>query len=344
MEMNATEEGSGFNFSGSMDNVSTSLCAARSLQRYFTLPLLPKELAVVRAFQFLYFFALISIGGVLNLAIVWAVIRNKKLQKLDIAIALQIVVISLTTILVVLLPALVNIIIGKWIFGAYACSTLGFIEHTLRSTRRSLMVAMALDRFLLVFMPFKYPKYHSKVVITLSGIGWIGTILFRITGLPGILDCYTLSSANIFCTFVATCSSACTILGYLDFVIIHAPFYIMPTILYGAMYTKGRKITASTGQANSDADKSPYKAHITFFLLFLTSVLCNLPNIGGILVLQIVVAVQGFSVALGVMLFVLAHSLFLLVVLDAVVILRNKHIKEVMLTALKDSMKNISLK
>ena len=145
---------------------------------------------MVRAFQFFY-----SIGGVLNLAFVWTVIKNKKLHKVDIAIALQIVAISLTTFLVVLLPALVIIIIGKWIFGAYACSTLGFIEHTLRSTRRSLMVAMAHDRFLLVFMPFKYPKYHYKVVITLFGVTWIATILFRITGLPGILDCYTLASA-----------------------------------------------------------------------------------------------------------------------------------------------------
>ena len=345
MEMDAMEDGSGFNFSAPMDNASVylPLCAARSLQRYYTLLLSPKDLAVVRSFQVLYIFSLVSVGGVLNLAIVWAVIKHRKLQTLDIAIALQIVVISLITIAVILLPALVNSAAGKWVFGAYTCSTLGYIEHTLRSARRSLMVAMSLDRFLLVFMPFKYPKHHLKAIILLSGISWIGTILFRTAGLPGIVDCYTVATASFFCTFIATCSRACTIFGYLDFIVLHAPFYVLPTILYGAMYVKARIIASSTAPADSAGENSK-KANITFFLLFVTSVLCNLPNIGGILVLQVVVAVQGFSAALGVMLFVLSHSIFLLVVMDAVVILRNRDIKEVLLAALKDSMKKISRK
>ena len=58
--------------------------------------------------------------------------------------------------------------------------------------------------------------------------------------------------------------------------------------------------------------------------------------------LQIVVAVQGFSVALGIMLFALGHLLFLLVVLDAVVILQNRDIRKVLITALKYLMKKIS--
>ena len=157
-----------------------------------------------------------------------------------------------------------NIIIGKWIFGAYSCSILGFIEHTLRSTRRSLMVAMALDRFLLVFMPFKYPKYHSKVVITLFGITWIATILFRITGLPGILDCYTLATARIFCTFIANCSTACTILGYVDVIILHAASsYVVPTILFSAVYMKTRKMAQLVPLIMKTQRKS--SSHFSYF-------------------------------------------------------------------------------
>ena len=58
--------------------------------------------------------------------------------------------------------------------------------------------------------------------------------------------------------------------------------------------------------------------------------------------LQIVVSVQGFSVALGIMLFALGHLLFLRVVLDAVDIIQNRDIKKVLITDLKDLMKKFS--
>ncbi len=338
-------EGSGYNFTGSVgDNTSQalSLCSARFIKRHFTLPLDPPGQAVVRSFQFLYFLILLSLGGVFNCVIVWAVVKSKKLWTIDVAISLQIVAISLLTIAVVLFPGLVNIAAGDWVFGAYSCSILGFVEHTLRSARRSLMVALALDRFLLVFFPFKYPKYHVKAVLLLVGVAWVGTILFRIVGLPGILDCYTLASANIFCTYVARCSPSCAIFGYTDFVLIHAPFYILPTILYLAMYIKSKKIASSSSVPANSLSSSP--AHATFFLLFVTSCACYLPNIASILVLQIVVAIQGYSPLLGIMLFTLSHSVFLLVVVDAIVLFRNRDIKAAIFTGLKDIKNKIGRK
>ena len=321
------DEGSGLTANVSTDNQSFSLCAARSLQRGFALPTSTNGLAAVRSVQFLYFFMLFSVGGILNLAIVWAVIKYKKLQTLDIAIALQVVAISLITIGVVIFPALVNTAAGEWIFGGYACSILGFIENTLRSVRRLLMVAMALDRFLLIFFPFKYSKYHFKAVIIFSAISWTGTIVFSMVGLPGILDCYTLSSAQVFCTFTARCSSNCAIFGYLNFTLLHLPFYVLPVIFYSAMYVKARKMVSSRNTAHVVEDTK--KGNITFFLLFLTSFIFNVPNIGSIIVVQIVLSVQGFSIGLSIALFVLSHTILLLVVMDAVVIFRHRDIKEV---------------
>ncbi len=312
---------------------NTSLCAARFIKQHFSLPLSPDESTILRSFQFLYFFILVFSGAILNSGIIWAISMHKKLRNVDMAIAIQVVVISLATIIIVLIPALVNIIADGWVFGAYTCAYMGFIEHTLRSARRSLMVALALDRFLLVFMPFKYPNNRTKFVTISSLLCWTGTIALRIAGLPSLLDCYTLSSANIFCTFVAPCSSGCTILGYTDFAVIHAPFYTIPTLLYLAMYVKGRRLAAKVNSTSPQTTIT--KGHITFVLLFVTSCVCYLPNIGGILIIQIVVAYKGFSASLGIMLFVLAHSLFLLVVLDALVILRSRDIMEIWLTTMK---------
>jgi len=321
-------------------NTSTTFCAARLLQRNYQLPLPQDTLAIVRAFQFLYFFALLAVGGVLNVAIVWSVARHKKIRTLDIVISLQIVIISLATIIVVVIPALVNVAAGEWVFGAYSCSILGFLEYTLRGTRRTLMVALVLDRFFLVFYPFGYQKYHKKTVIALSLISWVVSILFRVTGLPGLLDCYTISSSGAFCSFTARCSKWCAISGYVDFGIVHFPFYVLPVVLYSFMYKKGRKMARLENMPNSTA--SQIKASITFFLLFLTSFACNVPTILTIIIIQVVLAVQGYSLSLAITLFTLSHFILLLVVLDALVILRHKDIKDTLLSSLSDTWKKLT--
>ncbi len=86
---------------------------------------------------------MLSVGGILNLAIVWDLIKIKKLFNVDMAISLQI---SLLTLVLVLLPALVNIAAGEWVFGAYGCSWMGFVEYLLRNSRMYLMVAYTLDQ------------------------------------------------------------------------------------------------------------------------------------------------------------------------------------------------------
>ncbi len=124
-----------------------------------------------------------------------------------------------------------------------------------------------------------------------------------IIGLPGIFDCYTLTQAGNFCTFIASCSQNCSFFGYTGFVVIHAPFYIIPTILYLAMYIKSRKMASSTSVSSSNGSSNT--AHMTIFLLFIISCLCYFPNIAAVVVLQIVIAVRGYSISLGIMLFIL---------------------------------------
>ena len=325
------DEGSGFT---NISSNESSLCAARTLQGPYLLPLSHDIMLVVRSFQFVYFFILLSAGGILNLAIVWVVIRNRNLRTLDVAISLQVVFISLVTIVLVILPALVNVSAGYWVFDAYGCSIQGFVEHTMRSARRVLIVAMVLDRFLLVFFPFTYGAHQTKAVILFSVLAWVFTLLFRITALPGLLDCFTISSTGVFCSFVARCSKWCAILGYLDFALFHLPFYTLPVILYSVMYRKAKMLKRLNNNSNGSKNAS-WKANITFFLLFVTSFVCNVPNISSILALQIVLAVKGFSFDLRISLFVLAHTILLLVVMDAVVLLRHRDIKKAIAKTLR---------
>ena len=105
------------------------------------------------------------------------------------------------------------------------------------------------------------------------------------------------------------------------------------------MYRKAKMLKRSNKNSN-DSRNSSRKANVTFFLLFVTSFVCNVPNISSILALQIVLAFQRFSLNLRISLFVLAHTILLLVVMDAIVILRHKDIKEDVMKALKHGQVN----
>lgn len=49
--------------------------------------------------------------------------------------------------------------------GSWAKPCVWFIVFYLSSVRTNMMLALVIDRFLLIFCPFKYPKYNSRVIV-----------------------------------------------------------------------------------------------------------------------------------------------------------------------------------
>jgi len=96
-------------------------------------------------------------------AILHAIFKHKKMHGIDYVISLQIVLRSVMALVLVLFPALVNAIAGKWVFGSYICTFLGFVKSIVKTIRKCLMVALSLDRFLLVFVPYKYQNTNARL-------------------------------------------------------------------------------------------------------------------------------------------------------------------------------------
>ena len=152
------------------------------------------------------------------------------------------------------------------------------------------------------------------------------------TGLPGILDCYTLNLSGLSCYLNGSCSDSCITFGYLSFLIISLPSYTIPAILYGVLYCKARKSQAKTNLDENETRASSRRANITFFLLFLSCFVLTVPNTTTFIVVRIISLFYGFSSGLRLSLFIIYHISISLVILDALVILRNRDIKEVFTT------------
>ena len=84
------------------------------------------------------------------------------------------------------------------------------------------MLVLAIDNFLLVFSTLAYPEHHAKVVKLYSFAAWVVLIISIVPGLPGLMNCYTVSVVRSSCFFNASCLFSCSILGY---------FLILVTVL-----------------------------------------------------------------------------------------------------------------
>ena len=172
---------------------------------------------------------------------------------------------------------LINIAAGKWIPSSYVCVIQGFLHLLLRNMHQFLLVAMALDRFLLVFFPFGYPKYHSRGAFLLFCVCWLAAFAMCLPYLPGILDCYSFASFNYYCVIRSACSNACRYVAYFSFIVVAFSSFALPVILYSAMYVKARKMKSTSITAEHDA-ASTTKANVMMFLVFVTCFLCNTPT------------------------------------------------------------------
>ena len=311
------------------DNVTLS-CAAKNIQDSVIPPYSTTGMIIVRAlyalFQLLTFFA----GGFLNLFVILLVAKYKKLQTVSFGIALQIVVLDLVFSTVVSLVNLTNSIANRWAFGEHMCVLIGMAVSINIAMRTVSMLVFVVDRFLLVFCPFAYPKYQFKTVVILSIASWLLVIVVDIIG--NALDCYTYVPLIWLCVpAYNSCNSTCSVFWGLNAVGIIIPCRITPLFLYAMLFIKARKARKATASlartvGSGSIIKYDWKATITFFNIFMSLFAFSLPSIAffvftGIFYPGERVSVLILSVAAG-------SSVSLLTISDPIFIIRNGDMKE----------------
>ena len=277
-------------------------------------------------FQLFTFFA----GGFLNLFVIVLVAKYKKLQTVSFGIALQIVVLDLLLSTVVSLVGLTSSIANRWVFGEHMCALIGMAISINAAMRTVSMLVFVVDRFLLVFCPFAYPKYQFRTVVILSLASWLLIVALGIIGYA--LDCYTYISFICVCApAYDSCNSTCSMLWGLSAVFIMMPSRIIPLFLYAMLFIKAkraRKAIVSLTQTSGSGSiiKYDWKATITFFNLFMSVFASSLPSFALIIFTSIFYPGEKALPTLNIL---AACSLSLLPISDPILIIRNGDMKEV---------------
>ena len=312
-------------------NNLTLTCAARNIQGPIDLPNSSALTTTVRVLQSLSKLLIILAGIVLNTLVIVLVAKYKKLQTLSFLVSLQVVALDLV-LAIAILPSLVTTLANQWLLGEYMCAINGFILNTTATARTLLMCVFVIDRYLAVVWPYFYPKHKFKVTVSLSIASWVFAVLVSIGMMPGILDCYSLRSTGKVCAPSSRCNLNCSV--YIRSLATYVvPATIVPIILYGLLYYKGRKIQkelASNAAANAN-HRREWKATITFSLLFFSLFVLILPNTIIEVVVRTAYAGRMFPAAAHVLLTVNSSVLSLLVITDPIVIMRDKDVKEVLI-------------
>lgn len=321
------EYGSGLFNSSASNSSSLQLCAAEALDGPHTVPVPGKVLLALRIAQLVYNLVILILSLALNTVIVWIPIKDKSLQTMDMAIAVQVALLNLLLTVLEIPSSIVNASTGDWVLGIVPCITLGSLITVVFSIRRLMMLTLSADRFLLVFCTFSYPKHHLKVTLSCSIAAWTFATLSLVPGLPGLMDCYTVRPSRTACFYDGLCSTPCSRFGYVLFLTTILPSYIIPSLLFGALYLKGRKSLATTGQTDEGKERIK-KSTITFFWLFVAYSLVTIPGSGVYMITLVLSRVHEYSTEYEVIQLVSSQVKTVLVVLDAIVIMRNRDIKE----------------
>ena len=226
---------------------------------------------------------LIPVEVLLNGSVVLLVIKNKTLHNRGMYLSLQLAAINLIWGTLNYGIIWISNLIGDWAFGEFSCQSSGLILFGFASARWTIILVLTIDRWLTVWIPFRYPKCAGKIATTMSIIGWSIAIAKAILPLQGILGCYayspTTGRCDIYCTPQLQCVPLIQASTGFDF-----GTAIISMLLYVTLFIKARKLNSNQIVPESQAStrairwtQSDKRMAKTFLILSLTLIVSTLP-------------------------------------------------------------------
>ena len=264
----------------------------------------------------------------LNMFTIFLIAKYKCLQYRELVLALQILVINMVY-SIVELTAIVSSFAGDWILGHELCQLVAFIRESTIMIRYLFSLLYAVDRIMTVFAPFWYLQYGKTTTVMLSiGIWVVG--LSR-GAVPLGLDCIAFVPTAKICLPVSSCSEDCKISSILYIAVTYTLGSIVPFILYVVLLCKAKRIISKRNKHTDKSNKMQLskRASTTFFILFLTVMICRLPAFIIFITIQIQLAIdRRIPPVLAGLHMVVTRMLFTsLPIFDAIVILRNRDVQ-----------------
>ena len=271
------------------------------------------------------------VGIVINIFVMTVILANKQLHTRPFMLCLQVISVNICNI-IIYIPAILTSFYQKWLFSSIGCAVLAMASLFFLFWRWLLMFLLIMDRFLMVWYPFQYFKYANTIMKILS----ISLPLLSITILLVVVmteaGCYNFTNFYLICTIHPGCSEAKCALPYVLVALLLLLCGIIPAIMYVAMYFKARSIKRKSSDSNNildtqDGQHSEKRARRTIFIMLVCLLSLTLPSF----ISNLVIALWDPITTTAIYAFVyIIHNIYsCLPITDAVVILQNSDIKNV---------------
>ena len=270
---------------------------------------------------------IITLSMTINSMIIYLIARFKQLQQRSFYLALQHIIVNLIYTLFVLPTVVVTSIVHSWVFGSVMCLVIGGSNTLFFSAHYMMLIVMALDRLLVVFMPFFYNRHGNKIAVGLSIIFW----LFIISSLTAsiVLGCYAFASTYKTCS-VATCGRACAVYAPLYASIMILSGLLVPLVLYLILYLKGRQLqhNVEVGMSPEEKAKAAFNGRICKTFAVIALALIGVGFVAFIFCVWFIIASEvtlKYYIAQSLIGRTLSNSI---TIVDPIIILRNRDVRD----------------
>ena len=182
------------------------------------------------------------VGCLLNVLLLFMIIKYKSLHQRLMYLALQIVLINLLYTVTIPPVIFTSGITGEYQFGDFMCNIIGFIHDFFPTFRFTMTLILALDRFISVFCPFFYMRNSFRLICVLLVMVYIVSFVRVILPLSGIMGCFLYVHIQKTCTTFSGCSDGCLILFVGNALFTVSFGIISPLILYIILFCKTRSL------------------------------------------------------------------------------------------------------
>uniref|UniRef100_A0A1X7V7H9 G-protein coupled receptors family 1 profile domain-containing protein n=1 Tax=Amphimedon queenslandica TaxID=400682 RepID=A0A1X7V7H9_AMPQE len=130
------------------------------------------------------------IGLLLNIFILFIIIKYRSLHQRLMFIAIQITIVEIAYSLLVPPAIVVSGIARDWLLGEAMCNILGIVNDGFAYFRFMMTFILTLDRFVSVFLPFFYEKHSKRIIYSLLSLVYFTTFFRVLLPVKGIMGCY----------------------------------------------------------------------------------------------------------------------------------------------------------